>query len=86
MIFRTRIARITRIICRYGVEPVIGTVVFFAFERSNHLIYKVIDVEEFHFHTAVIDLYREVVGDVVAEGGDGRVVVRTAPFAEEVGY
>ena len=82
--FSTRIARITRIICRYGIEPVIDTVVGFAFEGGYHLIYKVIDVEEFHFHTAVIDLYREVVGDVVAEGSDGGIVVGAAPLAEEV--
>ena len=31
-------------------------------------------------HTAVVDLDGEVVGDVVADGGDGGVVVRTTPF------
>ena len=56
----------------------------FSFEGGYHLIYKVIDVEEFHFHTAVIDLYGEVVGDVVAKGGDGGIVIRATPFAEEV--
>ena len=84
VIFRTRIARIARIICRYGIEPVIDTVVGFAFEGGYHLIYKVIDVEELHFHTSVIDLYGKVVGDIIAEGGDGGIVVGAAPFAEEV--
>ena len=53
-------------------------------EGGYHFCYEVVYVEEFELHRGVVDLYGEVVGDVVAEGGYGTVVVGAAPFAEEV--
>lgn len=51
----------------------------------DHLLDKVVDVKKFKFYTWVVDRDGEVVGDVVAEGGYGGVVVGTTPFAVEVG-
>ena len=44
----------------------------------------VVDVDQVHVARRVGDLDRQVVGDVVAERGDDRVVVRPAPLAEDV--
>ena len=55
-----------------------------ALKSIYHLLDEVVDVEEFHFDGAVVDLNRKVVGDVVAEGSYGGVVVRSAPFSEKV--
>ena len=66
------------------VNAIIVATVFVALEGCDHFIDEVVDVEELHFDGAVVDLDREVVGYVVAEGCDSGVVVRTAPFSEEV--
>ena len=45
----------------------------------------VVDVDQCHSAGRVGNGERQVAGDVVAEGGDHRVVVGTAPLAEDVG-
>ena len=57
---------------------------FLTFERADHLLDQIVDVEDLHLYASVIDLDREVIGDIVAERGDGRIVVRTAPFSVKV--
>ena len=59
--------------------------VLLALQGADHLFYKVIDVEQFKFYTWVVDRDGEVIGDVVAEGGYGTIIIRSAPFAIEVG-
>lgn len=54
-------------------------------QGGNHLLHKVVDVEELELHGGVTDLDGEVVGDVVAEGCHGRVIVGATPFAKQVG-
>ena len=56
-----------------------------AFEGSKHLVYEVVDVEELKLDAGVIDGIGKVVGKGIAEGGNGTVVVGTAPLAEEIG-
>ena len=56
-----------------------------ALQGVYHLLDKVIDVEQLKFYTWVVDRDGEVVGDVVAEGGYGTIIIGTAPFAVEVG-
>ena len=65
-------------------EAVELAAMFLAFECTDHLLHEVIDVEHLKFDRRVVDRDREVIGDVVAEGRDGAVVVRAAPFAVEV--
>ena len=59
--------------------------VLLALQGADHLLDKVIDVEQFKFYTWVVDCDGEIIGDVVAECGYGTVIVGTAPFAIEVG-
>lgn len=51
----------------------------------NHFINKIIDVEQFKFYTWIVDSDGEIIGNVVAECGYCTIVVRTTPFAIEVG-
>ena len=59
--------------------------VLLAFQSGDHLFNKIVDVKDVELHFRVIDRDGQVVGDVVAERGDGAVVVRTAPFSVEIG-
>ena len=81
---RHRAAAVHAIFIGYGVNAVIAAPVLFADKGGYHLVHKVVDVQQLQFHRGVVDLYREVVGEVVAEGRHRGVVVRTAPLAEEV--
>lgn len=56
-----------------------------ALQCVDHLLDKVIDVEQFKFYTWVVDRDGEVIGDVIAEGSYGTIIIGTAPFAIEVG-
>ena len=58
--------------------------IFLAFQGMNHLVYEIVNVKQLQFYTWVIDLYRKVVSDVVAECSDSTVVVGTTPFAVKV--
>ena len=69
---------------RDRVQAVVPAPVLLACEGGGHLVHEVVDVEQLQLHRRVVDLYREAVGDVVAESGHCGVVVRTAPLAEEV--
>ena len=66
------------------VKAVELAVVLLAFEAGKHLVHEVVDVEELELHAGVVDGVGQVVGEGVAEGGHGAVVVGPAPFAEEV--
>ena len=72
------------ILCGDDFEAVELAAVLVAFEGSKHLVYEVVDVEEFQLDAGVIDGIGQVVGKGIAEGGYGAVVVGTAPLAEEV--
>ena len=60
------------------------TAMRFAGEGGNHLIHQVVDIKQLHLHVAVVDLYGQVMGDVMAEGGYGTVVIGAAPLAEQI--
>ena len=59
--------------------------VLLALQGADHLFYKVVNVEQFEFYRRVVDGNGEIIGDVVAERGDGTIIIRSAPFAIEVG-
>ena len=57
---------------------------FLAFQGMNHLVYEIVNIKKLQFYTWVIDLYRKVVSDVIAECSDSTVVVGTTPFAIKI--
>ena len=67
-----------------SVHAVKPAPVLLPLQRTYHLVHKVVDVQDFKFDFRVVDHYGKVICDVVAECGDGTVVVRTAPLAVEV--
>ena len=69
---------------QYG-QPFELAVVLLTFQRGNHLFNKVVDVKDLELHFRIVDRDGQLVGDVVAERGDGAVVVGTAPFSVEIG-
>lgn len=54
------------------------------FHFADEGVDDVVDVDEFQLAFGIGNLNRQVVGDIVAEGGDDGVVVGATPFAEDV--
>ncbi len=67
-----------------GLDAVELASVLVTGQGGDHLVDKVVDVEQLQLHGRVVDPDGEVVGDVAAERRDGGVVVGTAPLAEQV--
>ena len=70
--------------CKNCLNTVKLTMVLLTFEGADHLIDKVVDVEELHINGRVVDGDGEVVGDVVTESSNSAVVVRSAPLSIEI--
>ena len=79
-----RTVTITAVGGGHDVETLKLTMQFTTFEGIKHGIDEVVDIEQLKFHGGVVDLDGQVVGDVVAEGGHGAVVVGAAPLAEKI--
>ena len=62
----------------------IVTMVRLAFQCCSHLGHQVLDEEQFQLSSGIVDANRQVMGDVVAEGPHGTVVVWLDPLAHEV--
>ena len=75
---------VSTVLHRKHPEPVEIAPVLLPFQAFDHLVHEIVDVQEFQFHRRVIDRVRQVVGNGVAEGRDGGIVVGTTPFTEEV--
>lgn len=56
-----------------------------AVHQLDETRHHVVDIDQRDRRRRIVDLDRQIAGDVVAEGGDRRVVVRPAPLAEHVG-
>ena len=69
---------------REHAQAVEVAAVLLPLQAADHLVHQVVDVQEFQFHRRIIDRIRQVIGNGVAEGRDGGIVVRPAPFAKEV--
>ena len=72
------------ILCGDDFEAVELAAVLVTFKGSKHLVYEVVDIEEFQLDAWIIDGIGQVVGKGIAKGGNGAVVVWSAPLAKEV--
>lgn len=81
---RRRNSAVTTFGGQAGLYPFELTVMLFTLQGCDHLIYQVVDVEQLQLDCRIVDLDRQIVGDVVAEGCYSGVVVRAAPFAEKI--
>ena len=50
----------------------------------EHFGHKVVDVEQFELHCPVVDGYRQIICNIIAEGSHGGIIIRSAPFAKQV--
>ena len=69
---------------REHAQAVEVATVLLSLQAADHLVHQVVDVQQFQLHRRIIDRVREVIGNGVAEGSHGRIIVRPAPFSEEV--
>ena len=67
-----------------NVETFELTTMFLADEGSKHFIYQIINVKDFHLYTAVVNLNWEIIGNIVTEGSNGTIIIRTTPLTEKV--
>ena len=66
------------------IKPLKLAMMFLAFQSTNHFIHKIINIEQLKFYIRIIDLYRQVISNVIAESSYGTVIVWTAPLAIKV--
>lgn len=69
---------------REHAQPVEVAPVLLPTQAGDHLVHQVVDVQQLELHRRVIDRIRQVIGNGIAEGRDGAIVIGTAPLAEEV--
>ena len=75
---------VTAIRLKNRIHALEFTVVLLPFQRVEHFGDEIVDVKKLERDRRIVYGDGEIAGDVVAEGGHGRVVVRAAPLAEEV--
>ena len=66
-------------------QPVIITAVRLTGQGVQQLRHEVVDVDQLQLRRRVIDRDRQIICNVVAEGGHGGIVIRAAPLAEHIG-
>ena len=76
---------IAAVLGRHGCKAVEPAAVLLPFERIQHLLHQIVDIEKFKLGIAVVDPDGQIVGGVMAKGRHGAVIVGAAPLAEEVG-
>ena len=55
-----------------------------AFYTVEEFFHQVVDEQQFQLHLRIIHRNRKIVGNIVAEGADGTVIVRPDPFPRQV--
>lgn len=71
-------------IAENSVNTVKGTVVFLSFKVQNHLVNKVINIEQFKSHASIIDLDKQIICYIITEGRNIVVIVGSTPLAKEI--
>ena len=83
-LMRCRNVAILAVGFRKDFQAVEFAAVLLVLEGGEHFIYEVVDVQELELDRRVVDRVGKVIGKSVAEGCNGRIIIRPAPFAEEV--
>ena len=66
------------------VQPVVVAGVSLALDSVKHFFNQIVNVEQFKLCRTVINLYRQIICDIIAESRNSTVVIRSAPLAEQV--
>ena len=81
---RRRHIAVAAILHREDAQAIELAAMLLAAKAGDHLVHQVVDIEQLEFHRTVVHRVGQVVRHRVAEGRDGTVVVRTAPFSEKI--
>ncbi len=79
-----RCGAVTSISRKHRINTFKFAMMFFASQGCKHLVHEIVDIEQFKLHRRVIDLNRQIMREVVAKCGYGRIVVGTTPFTEQI--
>ena len=81
---RDRCVAVSSVNIRYSRCVLKFTSVLSSFKSCYHLIYQIINIKKLQFSIAVINLNRKIVSYVMTECCNSRIIIRPAPFAEQV--
>ena len=79
-----RAIAISAVSLRMYIKPLELAMMLLPFQGMNHFIHKIINIKQLKFYTRIIDLYRQLIGYVIAESGYRTVIVWTTPLAIKV--
>ena len=66
-------------------QSVILTAVCLPGQRAQQFRDQIVDIEQLQLCCRIADRDRQIAGNIVAEGRHGRIIVRAAPFPENIG-
>ena len=69
----------------HSAHAVKGAVVLLSLQRIEHFRYKIVNICELKQGCRVTDRDRKVICDIVAKRCHGRIVIRSAPLAKQIG-
>ncbi len=69
---------------RHGRKPLIIAAVLSPLKRGDKLLHHIVYVHKFKLRRGVVDRDGQIAGGVIAERGDGAVVIRSAPLSEHI--
>ena len=72
------------LIAQYCVQSVEIAMMFPPLQSIQHFGNQVVNVEQLQLRRRVIDLNRQIIGNVATKRGDSRIVIRAAPFSEKI--
>ena len=78
------LGHVAEVLALHAVQSVVSAAVLLPQQGAQHLVDKVVDVEELQLHRGVVHGVGAAVRDGVAEGRHGGVVARAAPLAVQV--
>ena len=81
---RHRHVAITAIGRWHHIQAIKLAVMLLPFQGRYHLVHQIIDVQQFQLYAWVIHRIRQVIRKRIAERCHGRIIIRPAPFAEEI--
>ena len=63
---------------------IIAIMVLFPLERRNQFIHDIVNIHQMHHYIRIVHQNGKIVGDIVTESGYGTVIIRPAPFSENI--
>ena len=68
----------------HNIQPVKFTMMFSSLQTSYHLIYQIINIEQFQLHRWVIHRIRQIIRNSIAERCNSTIIIRPTPFTKKI--